>query len=154
MKNLIALLISLFYLAGCSTTGNLTEAEIQDAVNKAKSSKIIVLDVHHNHCNPCKKIKPIIEELKQKYSSNPDVAFLVYDLSNPFSKISSNKIAKELNLEEIYNTQRFSGVVLLVDPNKKEVIDTLVTEFDINKYTSAIDSKIQISNVKKESKES
>lgn len=135
-------LITSILMHGCSFTSRLSQDEIQTTVSKAKNSKIIVLDVYHNRCESCKQIEPIIEKLRSDYAGNSDLAFLKYDLSNPFTIFDSRKIAKELNLENIYKVQRFSGVVLIIDSKTNEILDTLISESDIQKYYGTIQKNL------------
>lgn len=131
-------------LNGCSIEGlkPLSKEEISQIKQKVEASKLIVLDVYHNHCESCKYIEPQLEKLKVIYSRTNDVVFLKYDLSNPFSVANSRAIAKELGLENIYKAQRFSGVVIFIDSKTKEILDTLVAEYDASKYVAAIDKHL------------
>ncbi|MBI2996379.1 MAG: hypothetical protein HYY52_06710 [Candidatus Melainabacteria bacterium] len=139
MKSFISLLLILF-LSGCSIQ-QLTQEEIQKIVTKVQNSKIIVLNVYHDRCESCKNIEPIIKELESDFSNNPSIAFLRYDLSNPFSIYNSRKIAKLVGLEDIYKAQRFSGIVLIVDTKSKQVLETLIAEYNKQKYVDLLYKK-------------
>lgn len=137
----ILLMSSLF--SGCALVESPEEKQkTQELINKVQKSKITLIDIHHDHCEPCKAINPIIESLEEKYASNPDVAFLKYDLSNPFKSAKSMKIAKELNLEKLYKAQKYTGVVLVIDSQTKDVLETIVAEPDKQIYIEAIESRI------------
>ena len=140
MKTVFLTTLIIIFSFGCVSpiVQRLTNEEIENAINKAKSSKLIVLDIYHNRCKTCKYIEPVIEELKLKYEKNKDIVFLKYDLSNPFTINDSMKIAKELGLEKIYRSQRYSGIVLFIDTKTKEVIKELVAEYDIKRYEDII----------------
>jgi thiol-disulfide isomerase/thioredoxin len=134
-------LVLIVLLSGCSSLNIQSAAEkanVQDTVNKANNSKLIILDVYHNRCETCKFIEPVFEKLQQDYLQNPDVVFLKYDLSNPFTAIKSKRIAKALGLEQIYKAQRYSGIVLFIDSKTKQVVDSLIGESNIEIYKSAI----------------
>ena len=124
----------------------LTKEEITNTINKIKKSKIILLDVYHDRCVSCKNIEPVIEKLKADYSGNPDIVFLKYDLSNPFTVLQSKKIAKAAGLEDIYKSQRYSGIVLIIDSKNKKIIDSLISEYDIQKYYGVIQRDLAIIN--------
>ena len=117
---------------------SLSAEEVNKIINKAKSSKLVILDVYHDRCESCKDIEPIMEKLKEENAENQNISFLKYDLSNPVTVFNSRKIAKELNLEDIYKAQRYSGVVLFIDREKKKVLHTLIGEYDIEKYNELI----------------
>ena len=142
-KFLLALcsLLLASFISGCSNP-EVQKAEDIKLTNKAQNSKIIVLDVYHNRCESCKQIEPVMKQLEENYSQNPDIAFLKYDLSNPFTIFRSRKIAKQLGLEDIYKLQRYSGVVLVIDTKSKQVLETLIAEYNIEKYNEVIEKTI------------
>lgn len=140
MKIIFFAILLTLYSFGCTSLNvqRLTNEEIENTINKAKSSKLIVLDVYHNRCKTCEQIEPVMKRLISQYENNPDISFLKYDLSNPFTINDSMKIAKALELEKIYKSQRYSGIVLFINPKTKEVTENLIGEYDIKKYTDAI----------------
>ena len=146
MKKIITLFLPLFILillSGCAIVESPEEKQkTQDLINRVQNSKITLIDVHHDHCEPCKAIEPIIDKLEKEYSSNPSIAFLKYDLSNPFKSDKSMKIAKELGIENLYKSQRYTGVVLVLDSKTKEVLETIVAEPNEEVYIQAIESRI------------
>ena len=118
--------------------------EIKRITGQVENSKLVVLDIYHDKCESCKNIEPVIKQLESDYEGNKDVVFLKYDLSNPITIFSSRKIAKAVGLEDIYKSQRFSGVVLIIDSTKKVVLDTLVGELNIKKYYGTIEKNLAI----------
>ena len=143
-KKLALLFIVLsFLLCGCSLLldQKLTPQDMQ-SINQVQHSKFLVLDVYHNRCDSCKSIEPVVEKLKADYSGNSSISFLKYDLSNPFTIFKSRKIAKELGLENIYKAQRYSGVVLFIDLQTKQVLDTLIGEYNIERYNEVIGKRL------------
>ncbi len=147
MKKIILILIiilSALHLNGCSLVGKrLSEEEIQKTITKAQYSKLIVVDIYHTRCETCKLVEPVITSLKEYYKNNNDIAFVKYDLSNPFTLLDSMKIAKALGLESIYKAQRYSGVILIVDAKSKKVVDTIVAEPDVGVYASIINKRLK-----------
>lgn len=139
-------LVFIVLLSGCSNLGVQTKVEkenLENIVIKAKNSKLIVLDVYHNRCETCKFIEPVFEKLKSNYSQNPEVAFLKYDLSNPFTVFKSKEIAKALDIENIYRQQRYSGIVIFIDSRTKQIIGNLIGEDRIQKYREIIENKLK-----------
>jgi len=132
----------LLFINSCSNPfieTNAQKEERQKTVNQALNSKLIILDVYHNNCESCKHIEPIIEKLKSDYSQNANVSFLKFDISNPFTVYNSFLIARQLGLQDIYKAQRYSGVVLFIDTKNKKVIETLVAEYNVEKYEGEIE---------------
>lgn len=143
IKIIVCSFFVIFLLTGCLLNmPQISKEELQKTVEKVQSSKIIVLDVYHNRCESCKSIEPVIEKLKMNYSNNSNVSFLKYDLSNPFTTMRSRKIAKALRLKKIYKEQRYSGVVLIIDTMSKQVLDTLIAEYNIEKYNEVISRRL------------
>lgn len=130
---------------GCSKHSMITidPLELEKIVSKAKNSKIILLDVYHDRCESCKLIEPIMEKLKEQYAGTQEVAFLKYDLSNPITIFKSRQVAKELGLDDIYKKQRYSGIVLFIDSKNNEIIESLIAEYDIKKYTELIENNLK-----------
>ena len=138
--------ILIVLLCGCSSFGIQSESEkanIQETVKKVNNSKLILVDVYHDQCGTCKFIEPAFKKLQSDYAQNPDIVFLKYDLSNPFTNIRSMRIAKALGLEDIYNSQRYTGIVLFIDSKTKQVVDTLIGESNIEKYNKIIQEKLK-----------
>lgn len=141
----LAFFIFLFcFVNGCSKT-ILNEPVNSVLIERAKYSKLIVLDVFHNRCESCKLIEPVMKQLEEKYSQDLNVVFLKYDLSNPITVFRSKREATLLGLEDIYKSQRYSGVVLFINTGTKEVVRTLIAENDIEKYLEIIDSTLNSS---------
>lgn len=148
MKKYLLFLITIslsLTLTSCSTISQKTSPEqIKKITEQVEKSKLVVLDVYHDRCETCKIIEPVIKQLESDYEGNNNVVFLKYDLSNPITIFNSRKIAKAIELEDIYKSQRFSGVVLVIDSQKKTVLDTLVGEPNIKKYYGTIEKNLAI----------
>ena len=137
-------LLIIVLLCGCSTLNQSAEKEnIQDIVNKVNNSKLILLDIYHDRCETCKFIEPTFKKLGSDYAKNSDIVFLKYDLSNPFTFLRSKKIAKAVGLEEIYKSQRYSGIVLFIDSKTKQVFESLIGESNIEIYNKIIKERLK-----------
>ena len=139
------LLLIMVVLCGCSlsTFQKMSPEEFKNTVDKIENSKLLILDIYHNRCESCKYIEPVIKKLEEDYSQNPKLVFLKYDLSNPFTIFDSRKLAKRVGLENIYKSQRFSGIVLIINPSSKQVLDSLVGEYNIDKYVQIIEKRLK-----------
>ena len=147
MRHLLIVFASLFLILttnSClSRFKSISKEEINQTVDRVNSSKIILLDVYHDQCGTCKFIEPVFEKLESDYSQNPNVVFLKYDLSNPFTINNSIKIAKAVGLENIYKAQQYSGIVLFIDSKTKKVIHSLIGEDEIELYNKIIEDIIK-----------
>lgn len=135
-------LLALVFTLNACTNPEIERAEreeIQKIINKVNDSKIIVLDIYHDRCKSCKYIEPIIKQLQTKYAGNTKLVFLKYDLSNFFTIYKSIKLAKKIGLEDIYKSQRYSGAVLIINTETKQVLDKLIGEYNLNKYLEKIE---------------
>lgn len=76
MKKPLLLLLGLVLLAGC--TGQ--EGEAGGQLSKAlESNKPTLVMFHATWCAPCKKERPIIEDLEQKYAGELNVVYVDVD---------------------------------------------------------------------------
>lgn len=138
----VFILFCCFLIAGCSNQ-SIRDTDFNETISRGKAAKLIILDVYQDSCGTCRLIEPTVEKLKSDYAQNPDVVFLKYDLSNPFTIFKSREIAKVLGLEQIYKSQRYSGIVLFIDSKTKQVIDSLIGEDRIEKYNKIIQEKLK-----------
>ena len=146
IQSFLLSLLLIVLLCGCSVLNIESTAEkenIQKIVNKVNNSKLILLDVYQDRCETCKFIEPAFRKLESDYSQNPDIAFLKYDLSNPFTNIRSMRIAKALGLEQIYKSQRYTGIVVFIDSKTKQVFDNLIGESNIEIYNKVIEERLK-----------
>ena len=134
------LCVLLFTMYGCTNMVVLTQ-EDKDLITKAKNSRYLVLDVYQKRCESCKYIEPVLKKIEEYYSNNPKVVFLKDDLSNSFSALKSLKIAEELGLGDIYRSQRYTGVVLIIDTRSKVVLESLIAEYSYDKYIEFINRR-------------
>ena len=142
LKNKILFLILLAgFLVGCSIH-RISPEEIQNTINKVQKSKLIILDVYSDSCPSCRRIKPVMKELEINYEENPDITFLKFDYSNPFTMYDSEKLANKLGLENIFRSQRYVGVVHLVDVRTKKILDSLIGEYNFSRYTEIIEKRL------------
>ena len=146
MRKSLTLLASLFLILSLNSCSErfkpVSKEEVNSIIEKVNSSKIILLDIYHDQCGTCKLIEPTFERLKSDYSQNPDLVFLKYDLSNPFTLNNSRKISKAVDLEDIYKAQKYSGIVLFIDSKTKKVIQSLIGESNIEPYKKIIEATL------------
>ena len=146
IQSFILSLLFIVLFCGCNNLNVQSPSEkanIQEIVDKAANSKLIILDIYHDQCKTCKVIEPVFKKLQSDYSQNPDLVFLKYDLSNPLTFFKSRNIAKAVGIEHIYKAQRYSGIILFVDSKTKQVVDSLIGESNIEKYNKIIHERLK-----------
>ena len=106
--------------------GNATAA---DALDMAKlKGKTLVIDFWATWCGPCIAQHPMIEEVRQKYATSPDVVFLSIDsdddrtLVKPFLETQkwTQRVYHEGGLGGLLNVSALP-TILVIDPTGKSV---------------------------------
>ena len=108
-------------------------------LEKIKQAKLYVIDIHHDKCSTCAITAPIFEEVAEGYKKSSVVSFFTFDLSTPKTIDQTKKLAKALDIENIYNLHKHTGEVLFVDVKKKEIVNSLVAETNKKKYKEIIE---------------
>ncbi len=52
------------------------DASPEDVEQAIKKTRLLFVDTWAEWCQPCKALTPILEELEEKYTANPDIKFL------------------------------------------------------------------------------
>ena len=92
----------------------------------AKETKLYAVKFHADYCGHCKKLTPSLETLNTKLEGE-GVEFVKFDLTSDASKAESKKMAEKLGLEDIYNSNKGTGYVLLVQADSKETVGKLTS---------------------------
>lgn len=90
------------------------------------TGKVSVIKFGANWCGPCKKIKPFIHELEDKY---PSVEFLYYDTDKDEEETDKYNIAVLPTFVFLFNDEeegRVEGI------NKKDIEDMLINVINNN----------------------
>lgn len=112
------------------------------SIEKVKKAKLYVVDLHHDRCGGCSITTPVFERVAEKYKKNKKIAFMTFDLTTRDTVLDTQKLAKALEIEDIYKAQKHTGEVLFIDAKKKEILASLVLERDDEKYHKLIDKLI------------
>lgn len=107
-------------------------------IEEAKKAKLFVVDIHHNQCAGCATVAPVFKKVAEKYKNKNYISFFTFDLSNHDSIDETRTFARELGIEEIYDSNKHTGEVLFIDAKNKELLDTLVLEEDPDVYHKLI----------------
>ncbi len=68
---------------------DVTPEYVDEAMTK---TKLLFVDCWAAWCGPCRALSPILEELEQKYSNNPDIGFLKVNTDEHQEYAIKNKI--------------------------------------------------------------
>lgn len=107
-------------------------------VDEIKQAKLYVVDIHHDMCGGCAITAPVFESVATKYVKKDSVCFFTFDLTDRKTIAETRKLAEELGIMDIYNSQKHTGEVLFIDAKNKAVLDTLVLEEDPELYHQTI----------------
>ena len=81
--------------------------------------KLYAVVFHADYCSACKAIGPTVMALKENLNDQ-EVEFVKIDLTSDESKSKSEKLAKNLGLSKIIESNKGTGYVVLVDAKTKE----------------------------------
>lgn len=108
------------------TTQTLLLAE-RASVPLAPDPEIIVAKVHADWCASCQVVEPHFQGLRQKFLGEP-VLFLVFDRTDEGAIANSAKLAKALNLDEVFAEHTKTGELLVIDTETEDVIEIFTKE--------------------------
>ncbi len=111
MKTIIRIAILLVMVAGFNFTNVFGQ--------QADAPKLYAVVFHADYCSACKAIGPTVMALKENLNDQ-EVEFVKIDLTSDESKSKSEKLAKNLGLSKIIESNKGTGYVVLVDAKTKE----------------------------------
>ncbi|MBI2996690.1 MAG: thioredoxin family protein [Candidatus Melainabacteria bacterium] len=83
---------------------NFVTMQVFSAQVTLNNKKLLVATVTAESCETCKRLKPVLEELKQKYDDQ--VEFITLDVSSKSSLEDSRQIAEEYNITDFFNKSK------------------------------------------------
>lgn len=89
--------------------------------------EIIVAKVHADWCASCQVVEPHFQGLRQEFIGEP-VLFLVFDRTDEGAIANSVKLAKALNLDEVFAEHTKTGELLVIDTETEDVIEIFTKE--------------------------
>ncbi len=111
MKTIMRIAILLVVVAGFNFTNVFGQ--------QADAPKLYAVVFHADYCSACKAIGPTVMALKENLNDQ-EVEFVKIDLTSDESKSKSEKLAKNLGLSKIIESNKGTGYVVLVDAKTKE----------------------------------
>lgn len=102
-----------------------------------QDKKVLLVQIFASWCPGCKNIQPTLDLLLKE---NSDIKLVLLDVSTPSKAKDSEKLAKELKMEDFYkaNKSKTSTVAVIV-PTSLEIVSVFQNNNDIDDYESAID---------------
>lgn len=129
--------ISILLIAGSSFAG---AVEVPGDGDPA----LYVVKVHADWCGACTALIPVLDEVRTSLADKP-VLFLELDVTDAKRTAQSRLLAAALGIEEPFKTNNKTGLVLLIDPAKKSVVETLTRKNPADEMTGKIKGHIAAS---------
>ncbi len=98
---------------------------------------LYVVKVHADWCGACTALIPVLEEVRTSLADKP-VLFLEMDVTDAKRTSQSRLLAAALGIEEPFKANNRTGLVLVIDPEKKAVVETLTRKNPAEEMTGKI----------------
>ena len=102
---------------------------------------LYVVKVHADWCGACTALIPVLDEVRASLADKP-VLFIELDVTDAKRTAQSRLLAAALGFEEPFKANNRTGLVLLVDPAKKAVVETLTRKNPAEEMTGRIKAHI------------
>ena len=102
---------------------------------------LYVVKVHADWCGSCTALIPVLEEVRASLADKP-VLFLELDVTDAKRTSQARLLAAALGIEEPLKANNKTGLVLLIDPAKKAVVETLTRKNPAEEMTGKIKAHI------------
>jgi thiol-disulfide isomerase/thioredoxin len=95
----------------------------------AEAPKLVALKLHADWCGTCRKMGPAFEDAKGRLDGKA-VLFVVLDRTNRSTRSEAEMLASALGLGGVYDADKGTGKVLVVDAKTKKLVATLSADLD------------------------
>ena len=102
---------------------------------------LYVVKVHADWCSSCKALVPILDEVRETMSSEP-VLFLTLDVTDADRTGQARLLAAALGIEQHLKTNNKTGLVLIINPADKALLETLTRENTADEMVGKIEGHI------------
>ena len=105
------------------------------------SPALYVVKVHADWCGSCKALAPVLEEVRETLTAE-SVLFLELDVTDEARTAQARLLAVALGIEDHLKANNKTGLVLLIDPSDKALLETLTRENSAEEMVGKIEGHI------------
>ena len=116
----------------------MVNAKPKQKADRPAQPRLIAVRYHADWCKPCSTLAPCFDELQASVQDEA-VLFVTLDFTNDRSKKQAEYLAAALGLNEIWRSNGIkTGQVLIIDAQKKEVVQTLLATDDVKRMRAKL----------------
>ena len=131
--------LSLIALAFLFATAPAFAASVE--VEGEGTPALYVVKVHADWCGSCKALVPILDEVRETMSAEP-VLFLTLDVTDEDRTGQARLLAAALGIENHLKANNKTGLVLIINPADKALLETLTKENTADEMVGKIEGHI------------
>ena len=131
--------LSLIALAFLLTTAPAFAGTVE--VEGEGTPALYVVKVHADWCSSCKALVPILEEVRETMSAEP-VLFLTLDVTDAHRTDQARLLAAALGIEQHLKANNKTGLVLIINPADKALLETLTKKNSADEMVGKIEAHI------------
>ena len=105
------------------------------------SPTLYVVKVHADWCGSCKALAPVLEEVRETLASEP-VLFLELDVTDEARTAQARLLSVALGIEDHLKANNKTGLVLLINPEDKALLETLTRKNSADEMVDKIERHI------------
>ncbi len=105
------------------------------------SPALYVVKVHADWCGSCKALAPVLEEVRETLAAE-SVLFLELDVTDEARTAQARLLAAALGIEDHLKANNKTGLVLLIDPSDKALLETLTRKNSAEEMVGKIEGHI------------
>lgn len=105
------------------------------------SPALYVVKVHADWCGSCKALAPVLEEVRETLAAE-SVLFLELDVTDEARTAQARLLASALGIEDHLKANNKTGLVLLIDPSDKALLETLTRKNSAEEIVGKIERHI------------
>ena len=105
------------------------------------SPALYVVKVHADWCGSCKALAPVLEEVRETLAAE-SVLFLELDVTDEARTAQARLLAAALGIEDHLKANNKTGLVLLINPSDKALLETLTRKNSAEEMVGKIEGHI------------
>lgn len=140
-------LVAIMAIAGIaiaqSTTRTAPATQDSGGSTEGAAPKVIAVKLHADWCGHCKQMGAAFEEMQAKFDQEP-VLYITLDQTRDFGRKQSQYLAHTLGLDGVWKEHGGkTGFILLIDPNSRQVVQTLTHEQNLKQMGAALEEAVR-----------